>query len=65
MVALIEYTPMAPQENPGMEWRYMINPDKSPTAQFEQLCLGIAAHIVRLVFSSLQSNWKEKKLTLA
>lgn len=35
------------QPNPGF-WRYMINPDKSATPQFEQLCLGIAKVIVSL-----------------
>ena len=47
MVALLEYHAMAPQKDAEkFEWEYLIRPDKSPSRQLEQLCLGIANIIV-------------------
>lgn len=33
--------------SPPIYWGWLINPDKSPSAVFEQLLLGIANYIVR------------------
>ena len=47
MVPLLEYHTMAPQKDTEtFEWAYLIRPDKSPSPQLEQLCLGIANLIV-------------------
>jgi hypothetical protein len=37
---------MDPNQSNSGYWRYLINPDKSATTQFEQLCVGIAKVIV-------------------
>ncbi|EEP76837.1 predicted protein [Uncinocarpus reesii 1704] len=52
---------MASKDIPAeMQWNYLINPDKSPTVQFEQLCLGIANFISNLAKSHTRDLTPDK-----
>ncbi|EFW17036.1 conserved hypothetical protein [Coccidioides posadasii str. Silveira] len=64
MLELIEYAPMASQGNPTqVQWSYLVNPDKSPTPQLEQLCLGIALFISNLTKSNTRDLMPDKLAT--
>ncbi|KAL1953932.1 hypothetical protein VTO42DRAFT_2010 [Malbranchea cinnamomea] len=53
MVAFLEYPAMpSQQDSEKFEWGYLIRPDKSPSPQLEQLCLGIANLISELETST-------------